>query len=50
MTVRGWASNLFQASQQWHAIGEPVVAHQLPDVLDCISMLPLYTGFLLALS
>ena len=28
-----------------HAIGQPVVAHELPHVFDRFSMMPLYAGF-----
>ena len=41
MMCQGRSTSLFQASQQWSmtlswedAVGEPVVAHELPDVLD----------------
>jgi hypothetical protein len=33
-----------------HPVREPVVAHEFPHVLDCVSMVPLYAGFLLRMA
>src|SRR6266404_9605963 len=47
MMRQGWSTSLFHAAQQWStrsvvgfedAVGEPVVTHELPDVLDRVEL------------
>jgi hypothetical protein len=38
MMVQGRSMSLFQASQQWSTVRQPVIAHELPDILHRVEL------------